>query len=79
MSNLRLMSVREIRQAAIGTEGGWIAVEVGEGSWALRCGDVEVCTVNNRTPRRFRSLDAIKQALKEEIGATEFLVTVVEN
>lgn len=79
MSNLRLMSVREIRQSAIGADGGWIAVEVDGGRWALRCGDVEVCTVNERKPRRFRSLDAIKQALKEEIGATEFRVAVVEN
>ena len=71
------MSVREIRQAEIGQAGGWTVIEVDEkGGWALRCGDVEICTVNERKPRVFKSLTAISRALKEELGASQFCMTL---
>ena len=71
------MTVREFRKHATGIAGEWIVTEDGaSGTYKVRCGDVELCTVNGRKPRRFRSLDALHQALKEEIGITEFRVVV---
>jgi len=49
-----------------------------DGRSLVRCGDIELCTVNGRKPRRFRSLDVLRQALEEEIGVTEFRVVVVK-
>jgi hypothetical protein len=69
------MTVRDVRKEASSLGGGWTAVELCEG-YALRCGDIELCTVNGREPRVFRTLDALKRTLKEEIGITEFKVEV---
>lgn len=69
------MTVREFRKHATGIAGEWIAAEdVASGTYTVRCGDVELCTVNGRKPRRFRSLDGLRQALRSEIGITEFRV-----
>lgn len=79
METVRQMTVREVRKHSDQLAGDWTAVETGEiGRYTLRCGEVEVCTVNARKPRIFRSLDAVKQALKEEMGITEFKVEAVK-
>lgn len=71
------MTVREFRKHATGMAGEWIAAEdAASGTYTVRCGDVELCTVNDRKPRKFRSLDVLRRALKEEIGVTEFRVQV---
>jgi hypothetical protein len=73
------MDIRELRKHATGMAGEWIAAEDATGTYTVRCGDVELCTVNGRTPRRFRSLDKLRQTLREEIGVTEFRVQVVKS
>lgn len=70
------MTVRDVRKFSTGMEGMWTAVDTGPAGYALRCGDVELCTVNGRKPRVFRSLDAVRHTLTEEIGVTEFRVEV---
>lgn len=75
MTTAQQMTVREFRKLGTGMPGEWTAAEdAGSGTYTVRCGAVELCTVNGRTPRKFRSLDAVRQALKEEIGVTEFRV-----
>lgn len=74
MNTVQQMTVREIRKHGADRFGEWIAEHDAEGSYRVRCGDVELCTVNGRKPRKFRSLDVLRQALKEEIGVTEFRV-----
>ena len=70
----RQMDVREFRKHATGMAGEWIVAEdAPSGTYSVRCGDVELCTVNGRKRRKFRSLDRLK-ALLEEIGVTEFRV-----
>jgi len=77
---IRQMTVRAVRKHADQLAGDWTAVETEEGgSYTLRCGDIEVCTINTRKPRVFRSLDAVKQALKEEMGITEFKVEALNS
>lgn len=79
METIRQLTVREIRKRADELVDEWTAVETdGKDGYTLRCGDIEVCTVNARKPRVFRSLDAVKQALKEEMGITEFKVEAVK-
>lgn len=79
MTTAQQMTVREFRKLGTGMPGEWIAAEnAASGTYTVRCGDVELCTINGRTRRKFRSLDAVRQALREEIGVTEFRV-VVEN
>lgn len=73
------MDIRELRKHATGMAGEWIASEDATGTYTVSCGDVELCTVNGRTPRRFRSLDKLRQTLREEIGVTEFRVQVVKS
>jgi hypothetical protein len=70
----QLMTVREIRQHASNLADLWTAVEIGAAGYTLRCGDVELCTVNGRKPRVFRTLDAVKSAVKGEIGQEGFRV-----
>ena len=78
MTNAQHMSVREFRKHATGMAGEWIAAEdAASGTYRVLCGDVELCTVNSRKPRRFHSLDALRQALREEIGVTEFRVMLM--
>lgn len=80
METIRPMTVREVRKHADQLAGDWTAVETDEvGRYTLRHGDIEVCTVNARKPRVFRSLDAVKQALKEEMGITEFKVEALND
>jgi hypothetical protein len=74
MNTVQQMTVREIRKHGVDRFGEWTAEHDAEGSYRVRCGDVELCTVNGRKPRKFRSLDVLRQALKEEIGVTEFRV-----
>lgn len=74
MNMAQLMDVREIRKSASGMADGWTAVELGTAGYALRCGDIELCTVNGRKPRVFRSLEAVKRAVKGEIGIESFRV-----
>ena len=77
MSTVQHMTVREFRKHATGIAGEWVVAEdVASGTYKVRCGDVELCTVNGRKPRRFRSLDVLRQALKQGIGITEFRVVV---
>lgn len=79
MNTVQHMTVREFRKHATGIVGEWIVAEnVASGTYGVRCGDVELCTVNGRKPRRFRSLDVLRQALRGEIGITEFRVVVEE-
>lgn len=74
------MDIREIRKNATGMAEEWIAAEdATSGTYTVRCGDVELCTVNGRKPRRFRSLDVLRQTLRKEIGITEFRVQVVKS
>lgn len=80
MTTVRQMDVREFRKHASGMAGEWIVAEdAPTGTYTVRCGDVELCTVNGRTPRKFRSLDRLKALLKEEIGVTEFRVQEGKN
>ena len=73
------MNVREIRKLATGIVGEWIAAQdATSGTYTVRCGDIELCTINGRKPRKFRSLDVLRQTLAEEIGVTEFKVQVVK-
>jgi len=74
MTTAQQMTVREIRKLGTGMPGEWVAEQDAGGTYKVRCGDVELCTVNGRKPRKFRSLDVLRQALKEEIGVTEFRV-----
>jgi hypothetical protein len=77
MTTAQQMTVRDFRKHATGMAGEWIAAQdAASGTYTVRCGDVELCTVNGRKPRRFRSLDVLRQALEEEIGVTEFRVVV---
>lgn len=79
MEMIRQMTVRGIRKHADNVAGEWTAVETGDkGCYTLRCGDIELCTVNARKPRIFRSLDAVKQALIDEMGITRFTVEAVK-
>lgn len=80
MEALQHMTVRDIRKKAPGRARMWVAVESGTGgAYTVRRGDVELCTINGRKSRVFRSLDAVKQALKEELGITEFKVKAARN
>lgn len=80
MTTARQMDIREIRKNATGMAEEWIAAEdATSGTYTVRCGDVELCTVNGRKPRRFRSLDVLRQTLRKEIGITEFRVQVVKS
>jgi hypothetical protein len=75
MTIAQQITVREFRKLSTGMLGEWIAAQdATSGTYSVRCGDIELCTVNGRTPRKFRSLDAVRQALKKEIGVTEFRV-----
>jgi hypothetical protein len=74
MTTVQPMTVREIRKAGTSMLGEWIAVQDAQGTYKVRCGDIELCTVNGKKTRKFRSLDVLRQALKEEIGVTEFRV-----
>lgn len=74
MTTVQQMTVREIRKLGTGMPGEWIAAQDASGTYTVRCGDIELCTVNGKKPRKFRSLDVLRQALKEEIGVTEFRV-----
>ena len=77
MTVLQQMTVREFRKLATDMAGEWVAAQdAASGTYTVRCGDIELCTVNGRKPRTFRSLDALRQALEEEIGITEFRVVV---
>lgn len=77
MTTAQQMTVREFRKLGTGMPGEWIAAEnATSGTYTVRCGDIELCTINGRTRRKFRSLDAVRQALREEIGVTEFRVVV---
>jgi hypothetical protein len=78
MTTAQQMTVREIRKLGTGMPGEWIAAQDAAGTYTVRCGDVELCTVNGRKPRKFRSLDVLREALREEIGVTEFRVMAVE-
>lgn len=76
---MRQMTVRGVRKQAEGMAGEWVAVEAADQSgYTLRCGDVELCTVNSKRPRVFRSLDTAKQALRDEMGITRFAVEAVK-
>jgi len=74
MTTVQQMTVREIRKLGTGMPSEWVAAPDASGAYTVRCGDIELCTVNGKKPRKFRSLDAVRQALKEEIGITEFRV-----
>ena len=75
---LKLMSVRDIRRLATAIAGEWTAVPR-ESGYALVCGDVELCTVNEHTPRVFRSLDSVAHTVRAEIGAKGFRVAAAKN
>jgi hypothetical protein len=80
MTTAQYMTVREFRKHPANMVGDWTAAaDDASGTYSVRCGEVELCTVNARKPRRFRSLEVLRQALKEELGVTEFRVTVVRN
>lgn len=72
------MTVREIRKLGTGMPGEWVAAQDASGTYTVRCGDVELCTVNARKVRKFRSLDVLREALREELHVTEFRVIAVE-
>lgn len=74
MTAVQQMTVREIRKLGSDVPGEWVAAQDANGTYTVRCGDIGLCTINGRRPRRFRSLDVLRQALKEEIGVTEFRV-----
>lgn len=77
MTVLQHMTVRDFRKLATGMAGEWIAAQdAATGTYTVRCGDMELCTVNGRKPRTFRSLDVVFRVLEEEIGVTEFRVVV---
>ncbi len=77
MTTVQHMDIREFRKHATGIAGEWIAAEdAPTGTYTVRCGDVELCTVNGRKPRRFHSLDVLRQTLRGEMGITEFRVVV---
>lgn len=78
MTTAQQMTVREIRKLGTGMPGEWIAAQDASGTYTVHCGDIELCTVNGRKPRKFRSLDVLRQALREEIGVTEFRVKAAE-
>lgn len=80
MTNVQHMTVRDFRKHASSLAGDWIAAaDEASGTYTVRCGDAVLCTVNARKPRRFRSLEVLRQALKEELAVTEFRVTVVKS
>ena len=77
MTTVQQMTVRDFRKHITGIVGEWIAVQdAASGTYRVRCGNIELCTVNGRKPRIFRSLDVLRQVLEEEIGVTEFRVVV---
>ena len=73
---MRHMSLREIRKHAEMLRGEWTAVEVAPSGYKLRCGDVELSTINERHARVFRTLDGLKSTLRNEFGVTRFVVQV---
>ena len=77
MEQLRQVTARGVRQQEALLAGQWIAREV-EGGYTVQCGDVLLHTVNAQKLRVFRSLDAVKKALKRELGVTEFKVEVLK-
>jgi hypothetical protein len=76
MNIARQITVRADRQKPPMDE--WTVCEV-DGGYTVRCGDAVLCTVNGRTPRRFRSLDTVLHALKEELGVTRFQVEAMKS
>lgn len=68
------MSLREIRRHKDMLRGEWTAVEIAPGGYKLRCGDVELSTINEGRARVFRTLDGVMAALRNEIGATRLVV-----
>lgn len=77
MEMMKQITVRGIRQRSADFAGEWIASEV-ESGYTLRCGEVVLFTVNSGKPRVFRSLDAVKQTLQQEMGITEFKVETLK-
>jgi hypothetical protein len=76
MDFARHITVRAVRHRP--PTDDWIVCEI-EGGYTVRCGDAVLCTVNARTPRRFRSLDTVLHALKEELGVTRFHVEAMKS
>lgn len=79
MTTAQYMTVRDFRKGTASFAGEWIAaLDEATGVYTVRCGEVVLCTVNSGKPRRFRSLETVRQALREEMGITEFRVTVAD-
>jgi len=70
------MSLRDVRKNAEILRGEWTAVEVAPSGYKLRCGDVELSTINEGHARIFRTLDGLKSILRNEFGVTRFVVQV---
>ena len=77
MDQLRQVTARGVRQQEGLLVGQWIAKEI-VGGYTVQCGEVQLHTVNAQKLRVFRSLDAVKKALKRELGVTEFKVEVMK-
>jgi hypothetical protein len=77
MEVIRQLTVRGVRQRAPLKAGEWFATETPDG-YTVRCGDQVLFTVNSGRPRMFRSLDALKQALSQEMGVIEFKVEAMK-
>jgi hypothetical protein len=78
METLKPITTRHLRQLEPAAMGEWIVQEVEDGGYTVRCGESVLYTINSAKPRVFRSLDAVKQALKLEIGITEFKVEALK-
>lgn len=78
MEALKQITVRDIRRHAEVLAGDWIACEVASGAYTLQCGQSVLYTINTGKPRLFRTLDAVKLAMQQEIGITEFKVETLK-
>lgn len=77
MEVMRQITSRVVRQREPLRSSEWVACEI-EGGYTLRSGDALLYTINESKPRVFKTLDALKKALKRELGVTEFKVEALK-
>lgn len=63
-----------VPDAKNGPKDGWLVYQAGLMEWYARLGDADLCSVNTRKPRRFRSVSEALSRLREEVGVLDFRV-----
>jgi hypothetical protein len=78
MTSIAHINVKQIRASGDPRAMPWTVTEVDSGGYLVKCEGAVLETVNGRKPRVFRSLDSVVNALKDELGVTEFKVETLK-